>query len=114
MTSGGDEEPDPVVLPTEDSLDLHAFEPKDVRDVVASYLEAAIRAGFEEVRLIHGRGVGVQRSIVRSLLSRHPLVLEVRDAPPDRGGWGATVVRLRPDLTEPEPEPTMREPEGRG
>ena len=109
-----DEDDDaPVVLPTEDFLDLHAFAPRDVRDVVASYLEAAVRAGFEEVRLIHGRGAGVQRSIVQSLLSRHPAVAAFADAPPERGGWGATVVRLRPDLTEADPEPTMKGPEGR-
>jgi DNA-nicking Smr family endonuclease len=108
-----DEDEPPVVLPTEDFLDLHPFAPRDVRDVVGSYLEAAVRAGFEEVRLIHGRGAGVQRSIVQSLLSRHPAVLAYADAPPERGGWGATVVRLRPDLTEAGAEPTMREPEGR-
>ena len=59
-------------------------------------------AGFTEVRLIHGRGIGVQREIVRSLLSRHPAVAAFFDAPPQRGGWGATVVRLHP--------PTRREP----
>ena len=105
-----DEEDPPVVLPTEDFLDLHPFAPRDVRDVVGSYLEAAIRAGFEEVRLVHGRGSGVQRSIVRSLLQRHPRVRAFADAPPERGGWGATIVRL--DLTEPGAEPTMKEPEG--
>ena len=106
-----DEEDPPVVLPTEDFLDLHPFAPRDVSDVVASYLEAAVRAGFDEVRLVHGRGIGVQREIVRSLLSRHPRVRSFADAPPDRGGWGATIVRL--DLTEAGPEPTMWEPEGR-
>jgi DNA-nicking Smr family endonuclease len=111
--SGDEDDDPPVVLPTEDFLDLHAFAPRDVRDVVESYLEAAVQAGFEEVRLIHGRGAGVQRSIVRSLLSRHPAVAAFADAPPDRGGWGATLVRLHPDLTEPDAEPTMREPEGR-
>jgi dsDNA-specific endonuclease/ATPase MutS2 len=88
--------PDEVSLPVEDSLDLHAFAPRDVRSVVESYLEAAIEAGFDEVRLIHGRGIGAQREIVRSLLSRHPAVVEFADARPERGGWGATVVRLRP------------------
>ena len=84
-----------VVLPIEDSIDLHAFQPRDVRDVVQSYLEAAVEAGFSEVRLIHGRGIGVQREIVRSLLEGHPDVLEYGDAGPTRGGWGATRVRLR-------------------
>ncbi len=84
-----------MVLPIEDRLDLHAFAPRDVRSVVESYLEAAGEAGFEEVRLIHGRGIGVQREIVRSVLARHPAVAAFDDAGPDRGGWGATVVRLR-------------------
>lgn len=86
---------EPVVLPVEEHLDLHAFSPQDVRDVVASYLEAAWEAGFQEVRLIHGRGIGVQRESVRALLARHPNVLSFADAPPERGGWGATVVRLK-------------------
>lgn len=84
-----------VALPIEDHLDLHPFRPRDVRDVVTSYLEAACEAGFHEVRLIHGRGIGVQRESVRALLARHPNVLEFADAPPERGGWGATVVRLK-------------------
>jgi len=63
--------------------------------VVASYLEAALEAGFQEVRLVHGRGIGVQRESVRALLARHPGVLSFADAPPERGGWGATVVRLK-------------------
>lgn len=86
--------PDEVVVPLEDFIDLHPFRPRDVRSVVESYLEEAVSAGFREVRLIHGRGIGVQREIVRSLLSRHPAVVDFRDAPGERGGWGATVVRL--------------------
>ncbi len=84
-----------VIVPIEDSLDLHAFAPRDVPAVVSEYLEACVRRGFREVRLIHGRGTGTQRAIIRSLLQGHPLALEFSDAPPDRGGWGATVVRLR-------------------
>lgn len=96
MSDDQDIDPDePHVLPVEDHLDLHPFSPKDVRDVVASYLEAALEAGFEEVRLVHGRGIGVQRESVRALLTRHPNVLAFADAPPERGGWGATVVRLK-------------------
>lgn len=86
--------PEEVVLPLEDQLDLHAFQPADVRSVVESYLEQALEAGLAEVRLVHGRGSGVQREIVRSLLGRHPQVLAFGDAPPERGGWGATLVRL--------------------
>jgi len=85
----------PVVVPIEDWLDLHAFAPRDIPAVVTEYLEACARRGFGEVRLIHGRGTGTQRAIVRSLLSTHPLVLDFGDAPPERGGWGATVVHLR-------------------
>jgi DNA-nicking Smr family endonuclease len=66
-----------------------------VVSVVGEYLEAAHAKGFTEVRLIHGRGVGVQRKIVQSLLARHPLVAAYADAPPERGGAGATLVRLR-------------------
>jgi dsDNA-specific endonuclease/ATPase MutS2 len=88
-----EEIPAEVALPVEDSLDLHPFLPREVGSVVVSYLEAAVEAGFEEVRLIHGRGIGVQREIVRSVLSRHPAVRGFEDAPPERGGWGATVVR---------------------
>ena len=89
-----DEIPDDVTLPIEDAIDLHAFAPRDVTDVVASYLEAAREAGFREVRIIHGRGIGVQREAVRALLARHPHVASFSDAPADRGGWGATIVVL--------------------
>jgi dsDNA-specific endonuclease/ATPase MutS2 len=90
---GGDF-PEEVRLPLEDHLDLHAFAPRDVPSVVEAYLEQAIEAGLEEVRLVHGRGIGVQRETVRALLARHPSVLAFRDAPPERGGWGATIVRI--------------------
>jgi dsDNA-specific endonuclease/ATPase MutS2 len=86
--------PDEIVLPLEQHIDLHAFKPRDVRSVTEAYLEQALEAGLLEVRLIHGRGIGVQREIVRSLLSQHPGVAGFTDAPPGRGGWGATIVRL--------------------
>ena len=86
---------EPVPLPIEDSLDLHAFAPRDVASVVEEYLEAAHARGFRDVRVIHGRGIGVQRSIVHAVLSRHPLVVTFAEAPPDRGGWGATIVTLK-------------------
>ena len=89
------DDPEPVHLPIEDALDLHAFAPKDVRPVVEEYLKGAAARGFREVRLIHGRGIGVQRASVQALLEGHPLVLRFFDAPPERGGWGATVVVLR-------------------
>jgi len=90
-----DELPDDVTLPIEDAIDLHAFAARDVKDVVASYLEAAHEAGFAEVRIIHGRGIGVQRETVRTILARHPRVASFADAPPDRGGWGATIAFLK-------------------
>jgi DNA-nicking Smr family endonuclease len=87
--------PDPVAIPIEDALDLHAFLPREIPAVVASYLEAAANAGFHEVRLIHGRGSGVQRQRVRDTLARHPLVERFADAPAERGGWGATLAWLK-------------------
>ncbi|HEY5765292.1 MAG TPA: Smr/MutS family protein [Candidatus Deferrimicrobiaceae bacterium] len=89
----------PHRVPIEDRIDLHALSPAEVRDLVEEYLVQAASAGFREVRIIHGRGSGVQRRIVRSLLSRHPLVERYADAPPERGGWGATAVLLR--IAEP-------------
>jgi len=86
----------PVRLPIGDAIDLHAFRPRDVRSVVESYLEEAAAAGLTEVRVIHGRGIGVQREAVRSVLARLPQVAGFADAPPERGGWGATIVHLRP------------------
>ena len=89
------DEPEPIRLPIEDSLDLHPFAPRDVRPVVDEYLKEAAGKGFREVRLIHGRGIGAQRASVRSLLAAHPLVLRFFDAPAELGGWGATVVVLK-------------------
>jgi DNA-nicking Smr family endonuclease len=83
------------VLEIEDSIDLHGFQPADVLNVVVDYLEEAVARGFAEVRLIHGRGKGVQRARVRELLRDHPMVQAYTDAPAPRGGWGATIVWLR-------------------
>jgi len=88
------EEP-PLILPIEDSLDLHTFAPRDIPGVVRDYLEECVRHGVSEVRVIHGRGTGAQRAVVRSILTDHPLVEAFADAPPEQGGWGATIVRLR-------------------
>lgn len=88
--------PDPVEIPITDSIDLHWFRASEVRDVVEGYLEAAAERGFREVRIIHGRGRGVQRSRVHALLARSPRVERFADAPTDRGGWGATLAWLRP------------------
>ncbi len=85
----------PIVVPIEDALDLHPFTPAEIPSVVESYLEAAVEKGLAEVRLVHGRGRGVQRRRVQAVLARHPLVEAFADAPPERGGLGATLVRLR-------------------
>ena len=83
---------DPVHLPIEDTIDLHAFSPRDIPSVVDEYVNAAHAAGFTEVRLIHGRGRGVQRGIVQQRLERHPLVKAFRDAPESH--LGATIAVL--------------------
>jgi len=86
---------EPVVLPLEDSIDLHPFAPKDIPSVVEEYIEQCCQSGIHEVRIIHGRGIGVQRNIVRSILQKHPLVVSFKDGPAEAGGWGATVVLLK-------------------
>jgi hypothetical protein len=91
-----DAEQAPAVLPIDDEIDLHGFAPRDVVSVVDSYLEAAHERGLREVRLIHGRGKGVQRARVQARLAGHPLVERFADAPPFRGGWGATIAWLIP------------------
>jgi dsDNA-specific endonuclease/ATPase MutS2 len=84
---------DPIRIPIEAELDLHAFAPRDIPSVVTEYITAAARAGFREVRVVHGRGRGVQRGIVQATLDRHPSVDEFRD---DTASYlGATLVRLR-------------------
>jgi DNA-nicking Smr family endonuclease len=81
-------------VPIEAQLDLHTFLPREIKSVVEEYVNAAHEAGLREVRLIHGRGTGVQRGIVQQALERHPLVIEFWDA--DETHLGATVARLRP------------------
>ncbi len=87
---------EPVELPITDVLDLHPFHPRDVRAATEAYLEEAHARGFRYVRIIHGRGIGVQRETVRAVLARTSFVESFRDAPMEAGGWGATVVALRP------------------
>lgn len=93
--------PDPVILPIEDVLDLHPFQPKEIRSVVEEYLIECCTVGFTSVRLIHGKGKGVQRESIRALLARLPFVASFQDAPPDAGGWGATIVELTPHVATP-------------
>jgi dsDNA-specific endonuclease/ATPase MutS2 len=82
---------EPVELPVTDVLDLHSFRPAEVPDVVREYLDAAYEKGYRELRIIHGKGIGVQRQTVRTLLSRDSRVEAFGDA----GSWGATWVRMR-------------------
>jgi DNA-nicking Smr family endonuclease len=83
------------IIPIEDEFDLHSFRPRDIRSVVDEYLGQAAIAGFRQVRLIHGKGIGVRRAEVRMLLARRADVEAFFDAPPERGGMGATVVILK-------------------
>src|SRR5437660_5622164 len=86
--------PDPVKLEIGDVIDLHTIPPSDVKRVVEEYLREARRAGFRSVRIIHGKGIGVQREMVRAILARTSFVAHWSDAPPDAGGLGATIARL--------------------
>jgi len=86
--------PEPVEIEITDVFDLHTIPPRDVKAVVEEYLHEAHRKGFPVVRIIHGKGVGVQREIVRGVLARTSFVHDWTDAPPDAGGLGATIVRF--------------------
>ena len=87
---------EPLAIPIGDTIDLHPFRPADVRDVVREYLEEARARGFRQVRLIHGRGIGMQRESVQALLRKLDFVEDFHDADHTGGGWGATVVLLKP------------------
>jgi dsDNA-specific endonuclease/ATPase MutS2 len=88
------EDDQPIRIPIGDVFDLHSVPPRDVKAVVDEYLTEAHRLGLRALRIVHGRGIGVQREIVRSVLSRTEFVLDFRDAPAEAGGWGATLVTL--------------------
>jgi dsDNA-specific endonuclease/ATPase MutS2 len=88
------EKHEPVEIPITDVFDLHTIAPRDVRAAVEAYLEEAHRLGLTALRIIHGRGIGVQREMVRSILARTPYVASYSDAPAEAGGWGATVITL--------------------
>ena len=92
MDSEADE---PVRIPVTDVFDLHSVPPRDVEGVVEAYLEEAQSLGLKALRIIHGRGIGVQRETVRRVLARTPFVAAYGDAPGEAGGWGATIVTLR-------------------
>ena len=89
--------PEPISVPITDVFDLHTIPPRDVKAVVEEYLEESRRLGFSSVRIIHGKGIGVQREMVRSILARTSFVTGWNDAPPDAGGLGATIVWLKGD-----------------
>lgn len=86
--------PDPVEIEITDSIDLHSFQPRDIRAVVEEYLIEAYKKGFRIVRIIHGKGVGVQREIVRQVLSETDFVRSFKNAPEFSGSWGATIAEL--------------------
>ncbi len=87
--------PEPIEIPLSDVIDLHTIQPRDVKRVVEEYLFQVNEAGFPVVRIIHGKGIGVQRKMVRTILARSSFVSDWSDAPPQAGGLGATIVRLR-------------------
>jgi dsDNA-specific endonuclease/ATPase MutS2 len=97
--------PEPVRLEIKDVFDLHTILPRDAKRAVEEYLREAHAAGFRSVRIIHGKGRGVQREMVRAVLSRLPFVLTWTDAPPTAGGWGATIAHL----SQPNKEEMMKE-----
>ena len=86
--------PDPIEIEITDVFDLHTIQPREVKVVVEEYLQQAHAKGFKSVRIIHGKGIGVQREMVHAILARTPFVLSWSDAPPEAGGWGATIVSL--------------------
>jgi dsDNA-specific endonuclease/ATPase MutS2 len=86
--------PEPLEIEITDVFDLHTIPPRDVKRVVEEYLRLALEKGFPVVRIIHGKGIGVQREMVRSILGRTEYVLDWSDAPAEAGGLGATIVRL--------------------
>jgi DNA-nicking Smr family endonuclease len=86
---------DPVKISIEDVLDLHAFRPSDIPNLLEDYLQECIRRGYRSVRIIHGKGKGIQKRRVRKLLEKNPQVTALQEAPAEAGGWGATIVFLK-------------------
>ena len=87
--------PEPIDLEITDTLDLHAFAPRDIKSVVENYLIEAQTKGFSIVRIVHGKGIGVQREIVRKILAETGFVESFKDAPAFSGHWGATIAHLK-------------------
>ncbi|MBI9086254.1 MAG: Smr/MutS family protein [Desulfobacterales bacterium] len=88
---------EPIEFPITDILDLHTFLPAEVPDLLDDYFDACLEKGIVSVRIIHGKGTGTLKKRVRAILARHPLVAGFSEAPAEAGGWGATLVELRPD-----------------
>jgi len=88
---------EPVVIPIGDVLDLHTFSPKEIPDLLEDYFSECIAAGIFSVRVIHGKGKGILKERVRSLLKKNPLVHCFSEAPANAGGWGAMLVELKED-----------------
>jgi len=86
---------EPVIMPIEDVLDLHTFNPKEVGDLLDDYFYACVDKGIFSVRIIHGKGRGILKKRVHTILKRHSLVISYQEAPPESGAWGATLVVLR-------------------
>ena len=86
---------EPLKLAIEDVLDLHTFHPKDIPDLLQDYFCECIKAGIVSVRIIHGKGKGIQKRRVQKLLKENSVVVSFKDAPPEAGGWGATLVKLK-------------------
>jgi len=91
---------EPIRIPIEDVLDLHTFRPQDIADLLEDYFDECIKAGIQSVRVIHGKGKGIQKRQVHRILQKSPRVKSFKDAPPEAGGWGATLVELKPPVGE--------------
>ena len=119
MQAEEDWQNEPIAIPIEDVLDLHSVPDRDAKAVVEAYLDAALEAGLEAVRIIHGRGIGARREMVRKVLSCQSFVVSFSDAPPEAGGWGATIATISHGPTSnpyrwgrhsacPDPRPTIK------
>ena len=86
---------DPIKIPIEDTLDLHTFRPNEVADLLSDYFAECIKTGIFSVRVVHGKGTGALKKRVQGILKKNPLVASFTDAPPEAGGWGATLVELK-------------------
>ena len=88
-------EEEPIIVEITDVIDLHTFRPKDVPALLDDYIRACVEKNFSSVRIIHGKGQGFLKERVEGILERHPLVASFQTAPPEAGGWGATIANLK-------------------